>query len=834
MTSQGVDPSVSALPDMVDIDTRFLQMTAKEFREHTVRDFLERPIIVSAPSTSWASSVGQGEVLTEYDFPDALLTNTMYQEKLKGFTGLRATLNVKLQVNSQPFQAGRLMLQYIPYAQYMKSHVDMINSTLQGRSGCPRTDLDLSVGTEITMEIPYVSPHLFYNLITGQGTFGRLAVVVYSPLADASSDSASVEYTVWAWMTNVQVEYPTGAPMKIADFGPTFQMALEDKQLADNHSPSAGLGQIASGLSDLSRIPIVGNIFTKPAWISSQMSNMLKLLGYSKPTSKGDVQEFKMRGVARMANYNGLDMSHKIALSSDNEIETQSGLAGTSCDEMALSRIISIPNFWDNFSWKTDQSNGVIWQNYVTPLKIKPLSTEVTDRFACTHMGYVANTFGMWRGSINYTFKFVKTQFHSGRLMISFIPYSFNVDTTTSNGDTNKCYRTIVDLRDSTEVTFAVPYVSSRPWMYCTRPESSWLVDGDDNLIYNCVTGVIQVEVLNQLKATSTVVGDINVIVEVAAGTDMKFANPSDPSYVPYSGSLAASVKGFEMVEVADVQMFSGTNVSIPRNEAQKGQSPDSIDMQSIDSNWSPEALCVGEKITSVRQLIKRFGTSGVGVDLGAADDRIGLSPFSVVIPPTTTDSVRRFTPLEYWYPLFAFYRGSMRWKLRPLQQSTVGTLVQQTTPNYPFVVKQFCSLQDSMNAVLNSWNSVPFVSRADNVVVVQNTSSIALAQSSTTEIYPNLEGMIEIEVPYYNSSHITPTYYTPVNTGPLVEPGVTFSKMFKGLVPPQAVVISAAQNPSTTEEGNFLTVNHYVAAGDDFSFFYILGVPPLVTLNRS
>lgn len=205
-----------------------------------------------------------------------------------------------------------------------------------------------------------------------------------------------------------------------------------------------------------------------------------------------------------------------------------------------------------------------------------------------------------------------------------------------------------------------------------------------------------------------------------------------------------------------------------------------------------------------------------------------------MVVPPTTTTSTRRFTPIEYWYPLFAFYRGSIRWKFRPMRESKVGTLVQRSVPPYSFVVKQFCSLQDSMNAILSSWNSVPFATRANNVVALQSPISLSIAQSSTTEIYPNLEGMIEIEVPYYNSSHITPTYYTPVNTGPLVEPGVTFPKMFKGLVPPQAVVISASQAPSTSAEGNALSVTHYVAAGDDFSFFYILGVPPLVALNRS
>jgi len=120
-------------------------MTAREDRIHTVTDFLSRPIVIQ--TGLWASTQATETQLYTTNFPEALISNAMYQEKLRGFVGLRATLVVKVQVNSQPFQQGRLMLQYFPYAQYMPNRVTFVNSTLQGRSGCPRTDLDLSVGT---------------------------------------------------------------------------------------------------------------------------------------------------------------------------------------------------------------------------------------------------------------------------------------------------------------------------------------------------------------------------------------------------------------------------------------------------------------------------------------------------------------------------------------------------------------------------------------------------------------------------------------------------------------------------------------------------------------
>ena len=52
------------------------------------------------------------------------------------------------------------------------------------------------------------------------------------------------------------------------------QVASEIKGLKENGTVSAGIGQISEGLSTMSRIPILGNLFTRPAWISAQASNI--------------------------------------------------------------------------------------------------------------------------------------------------------------------------------------------------------------------------------------------------------------------------------------------------------------------------------------------------------------------------------------------------------------------------------------------------------------------------------------------------------------------------------------------------------------------------------
>ena len=80
-------------------------MTTREDRIHTIKDFLSRPIVIN--TGLWSSNTAAETQLYTANFPEALISNTMYQEKLRGLVGLRATLVVKVQVNSQPFQQGR-------------------------------------------------------------------------------------------------------------------------------------------------------------------------------------------------------------------------------------------------------------------------------------------------------------------------------------------------------------------------------------------------------------------------------------------------------------------------------------------------------------------------------------------------------------------------------------------------------------------------------------------------------------------------------------------------------------------------------------------------------
>lgn len=75
-SSEGVTPATTAVPDIVNLSTDYLSMTAREERIHTIKDFLSRPIIIS--TGLWSSTDDTETQLYTANFPEVLIANPMY------------------------------------------------------------------------------------------------------------------------------------------------------------------------------------------------------------------------------------------------------------------------------------------------------------------------------------------------------------------------------------------------------------------------------------------------------------------------------------------------------------------------------------------------------------------------------------------------------------------------------------------------------------------------------------------------------------------------------------------------------------------------------------
>jgi len=873
--NQGQTVADEALAMPTDLDQSYLNMSIANDKVHSISSFLQRPVRIF--SGQFTTSMLQNSPIFTGTFPDLLLQDPMYNEKVRGFVGLRANVEVTVQVNAQKFQQGRLRLQYLPYHNYLIDKGNMVTATLTGRVSSPGVDLDICGGSnpqsrvaQAKFEIPYVSPHTYFNLITNYGTMGQITLFVYSPLVSGSSEANSCEVTIWARFINPQLVFPTGAaPHFTSSTRRHFAQVLgEAKEIVRTGVVSNTLGTIAETLRTASRIPVLGSYMAIPEWVTNKGIAIAKLFGWSKPTVSMDV---KLRTTNCMANYNGKDSAHKLALSADNEIDTPNGIGGTNLDEMALSSIFKIPSFWQQFSWTTGDTttDQILFVDPVTPLKYNLIPT-TTNGVAMTPVGYVANTFGLWRGSLIYTFKIIKTGFHAGRLRVFFTPYediSNLVVGTAPIHEIEKNYQMVIDIEESDTFSFKVPYVSTKPWFNVTDFGGFT----GTNLVS---TGYVVVTVLNELRAVSTVSQSVNILVEISGGDDLTFSLPTAPEFLPgvptnapleMSNDIEYSDGTIERRHEAQVL---GTGVEKSRNDAQMLYDPESISIIDPVSNWSPESHCIGEKVASVRQLLKR--STYIGSVPESRSDLKGAENGDVntlaVVNPYGFNAANDFSGMDYisyFSYIYAFFRGGIRLKITGITQSSDGPRVSSDPGGNKWYSKP-TNFSQIFVKMLN--NTGPLTTAILGKLANTNSFTRTIARigcsrlqfwqtgvpnsyihpifsdaSSLTLVSNNLEGVSEVEVPYYNSTHLSPAVFSNSVSGifpyrfNLLEGAYPLPMVVFGTTPINTNFPIAQTDPldpiETTQMvmSSNTTFHVYRTAADDFGFHYIMGIPTMI-----
>ena len=122
----------------------------------------------------------------------------------------------------------------------------------------------------------------------------------------------------------------------------------------------------------------------------------------------------------------------------------------------------------DSFEWKdTDAADTLLKKFFVSPRRLGKIAPYAADTKAYrdypTIAGRVATMFSQWSGTIVYTFHFVKTQSHSGRIRLSFRPGNRG-DETDIKDMIGYGFSSVVDLSAGTTVSFRA-YI----WLHAVR-----------------------------------------------------------------------------------------------------------------------------------------------------------------------------------------------------------------------------------------------------------------------------------------------------------------------------------------------------------------------------
>jgi len=777
---QGVRGETAVLPSMGTIQE------AKQFvvddRLHELRDFLKRPFDVSKFVWTTNQLVNSELIPGGIEFPNVLLTNPQFKEKVRGFLVMRGNLKVRILMNAQKFQQGKLLAYWVPNYSNLPTKAAMIQASLSGKSGCPHTKLSCENTTEQTIDIPYVNQNLYYNMATNEGTYGNLFLTPLLQLRSSTGDSVGLRIQVW--MENPEIEFATSAV-------PVLSQAASQMEEASAHSDA--LSRPSTGGLDISSLAgIVKDVKLEPSYLARSFANAMELMGWQKPTQNAAINRTSLRTNSYMANYNGEHMAHKLSLAADNILASMDVPAGTNVDEMNINTICKIPTYYRKFSMKAvsstagDAENTLLFVDRVHPQKFTPETANVLNS---TFLGYVSSCAAQWRGSIKYSFDVAKTGFHSGTVRVSFLPGVYSAIEGTIPNPTNnpelqleRAWQQTFDLRDRDEFSVVVPYANSKYFSAVVNPNSK---AGDALQLSTFCTGIIVVDVFVPLVAPTSVDQTVDFAVWVSAGDDFMLANPTAPPIYPYSVVQSQSLTMTEPLNRQE-EMFSN-------NSTMTGAKP--------DTSFRPSALCTGEVMASIKSLIGRFGPfyTPTGV---SATDVYTIAPFDFQDPISSVSTVT-FDYIDFFSYLYGFYRGGVRISLDP------GL----------YDMRNFGNYRVFMRSSLNNAYPVGNVPRGEHVPITNLSSQMLQSPFATIMSKPSIEGLVDVEVPYYSFTHVTPALTSNHNRDGVEKakfplPIVTFVPRISGTF-------------STTIDPIF-----WRAADEAFRFMYLLGPPQVVMLD--
>lgn len=418
-----------------------------------IGDFFARPTLLTV--LSWTESAYTDTVIDPWSL---YFNNSFIKSKINNYAFFRGRLHVKFIVSAAPFYYGALRAAYTPLWTNVTAATSLPGRllTLSQRPGVWIRPQDNAAGDII---LPFIYPNDFLDITTAAtvATMGQFTVCQYAPLASANgATSNGVTIQVYAWLED-DYEITT----------PTLKLAMQSKDEYGNGPVSAPAASVARAASYLHNVPIIGS-FAKATTIgASAVSAIAKIFGWTNVPIIEDVKPFKNLPFHDLASAHISEPTYKFTLDPKAELSVDPAIIGPSTeDEMSFAFLLQKESYLTQATWATSATPGsLLFSARVQPSSLCDRGTAVatnTYAIATTPVSWVSECFDHWRGDIIFRFKFIASQFHRGRVRITWDPLG---DTTPTTDTTNVAFTKIVDLDQSCDVEFIVPYAQALPWL---------------------------------------------------------------------------------------------------------------------------------------------------------------------------------------------------------------------------------------------------------------------------------------------------------------------------------------------------------------------------------
>lgn len=767
--------------------------------------FLQRPVMID--SFTWTEdSVFPPWYISPWRY---YFDTVQIRNKLANYARIRCRLKVRFILNASPFYSGSLRATYFPLEPVGGSRYPFGSaaSNLIRYSQPPGVYLEPQTMSSAEMTLPFVWEGDWLNTADADAfsNMGVIGVVQYARLFSANDVTGTgVTVRVYAWAEDVEIAGLTVEPVMQSD-------EYEEEQGVIS-APATAVGRVARLAAN---VPMLAPYARAAEFGANAVSGVAKLFGYSNPPVIEDSMPVTVKSFHALANTDTRVPIDVLSIDPKNELALSSSTNGYSGeDELSIVYLCGRESFLLGSTWtSTMPLNSLIFSTAVHPGLCQE---EPAGVFHTTPMAYFSEMFQYWRGGLKFKFRFIKTKYHRGRVLISWDPNS--LITTTADTETATLSR-IVDIENETEVEMVVPYKATLPYLNCRLDQevSSSLTPSItmDRAYHN---GTLTMRIQNALTGPAAT-PQITVLMFVSACDDFEFQVPNElnDAFTVWPVEQSQPVLESEAPQAAKGQVTLGEKIASVRSVLHRSSL---WSTQVLGSMFDESNTLYNAGWRKTHNLIKR-------VPHGYGYNSDGSNWTSV--PSNLPFSYNKNHPIDWVLNVFAAYKGSTNITLnvsRGNLASGNATEVSEFAASRYFdsIVVRPTKQNRTGSTDFNGAASSSSISRsvtisaagAPNPAAVSGRTGVSLTNTAT-------QAALQVHVPQY------------VNRRLLVAWGRNRNADFtNGGTVHENLDVSATwyQQATPTSTLSWPVVDIYYAAGTDFNPFFFVCTPRLYTLS--
>lgn len=488
----------------------------------TICDYLAKPILLTSGTWTTASAPNTTlAIITPESYVDfESIGFNIWLDKLKGYNLFRGTFVIRVVINAMPFQAGSLLGHFLPMSEAMDSlngtaYNSMHNVNLATKTQQPNFILKADMSSA-TMEIPYIAPTAWWPMNSTFGAnsirrygWGDFRLTVLSALRTGATQSASVPYSIYGYWKDAEMAAPLLPHMKggsskipakkLKKKSIVSTVSKEMEHTSGSLSNVLSKVSVASGM--LSGVPMLAPVMGPVSWAAEMAAGVANIFGWSKPLNRESTAIMSTQYARYGATSDGVSTAYPTALRSDNQIEIIDRFTPRDEDEMSFGFLKTVSCLLASSEWTTgDAPSNVVASFDLSPASLCVQGQATSGPYSVDYsVGppafYLSRGFSLWRGSFKVKLVIPKTQFHTGRLQITWIPSRIYNGSPAITEPSSYLLREIIDIRETTEIELVLPYLMEYNYLKT-----------------NEISGRLLITVVNQLKATDTVSNTVDIL----------------------------------------------------------------------------------------------------------------------------------------------------------------------------------------------------------------------------------------------------------------------------------------------------------------------------------